>query len=365
LVPKQIFLIFLYMKKIKTLPLALFVLAACNTGPKTPEGVVRVAPAVITQPTEHDTDDPAIWINPQDPAKSLVIGTDKEAGGAIYAYDLEGKIVAKTASIERPNNVDIEYGFQLSGQAIDIAVATERLNSRLRIFRLPDLTPIDGGGLEMFQGEEGPEFRALMGIGLYKRPKDGAIFAVVGRKNGPTDGTYLWQYFLEDAGNGTVKATLVRKFGAYSGKQEIEAIAVDDALGYVYYSDEMVGIRKYYADPDKGNAELALFGTKGFTEDHEGISIYQLTDTTGYILVSDQQADCFQIFTREGKNGNPHDHRHVGTFYGSTEGSDGSDATSLPLNTTFSKGLFVAMSNNKTFHFYKWEDIAGDSLKIR
>lgn len=353
------------MKKITPLPLALIVLAACNTGPKTPEGIVRVAPAVITQPTEHDTDDPAIWIHPQDPAQSLVIGTDKEAGGAIYAYDLDGKIVRKTAPLERPNNVDVEYGFQLSGLAIDIAVATERLNSRLRIFRLPDLTPVDGGGLEMFQGETGPEFRALMGIGLYKRPTDGAIFAIVGRKSGPTDGTYLWQYLLEDNGDGTVKATLVRKFGAYSGKQEIEAIAVDDDLGYVYYSDEMVGIRKYYADPDKGNVELALFGTEGFTEDHEGISIYQLTDSTGYILVSDQQADCFQIFTREGNDGNPHDHRHVGTFYGSTEGSDGSDVTSLPLNATFSKGLFVAMSNNKTFHFYKWEDIAGDSLGVR
>ena len=65
------------------------------------------------------------------------------------------------------------------------------------------------------------------------------------------------------------------------GVGDQEAIAVDDQLGYVYYSDEGKGVRKYYADPEKGNDELALFATTGFTEDHEGISIYQLTDSTG------------------------------------------------------------------------------------
>ena len=48
-------------------------------------------------------------------------------------------------------------------------------------------------------------------------------------------------YRLTDAGNGTVGATRVRAFGAYSGKKEIEAIAVDQQLGFVYYSDETVG----------------------------------------------------------------------------------------------------------------------------
>ena len=41
----------------------------------------------------HDTDDPAIWINPADPAKSLIIGTDKDDDGAYYVYDLDGKII--------------------------------------------------------------------------------------------------------------------------------------------------------------------------------------------------------------------------------------------------------------------------------
>ena len=34
-------------------------------------------PAVITEATLNDTDDPAIWINPANPEASLIIGTDK------------------------------------------------------------------------------------------------------------------------------------------------------------------------------------------------------------------------------------------------------------------------------------------------
>jgi len=45
--------------------------------------------------------------------------------------------------------------------------------------------------------------------------------------------------------------------------------------------------------------------------------------------------------------------------------SDGSEVFSKSLNGVFKKGIFVAMSDDKTFHFYRWEDIAGDELKIR
>jgi 3-phytase len=205
-------------------------------------------------------------------------------------------------------------------------------------------------------------YRDLMGIAMYTDPK-GQIYAIVGRKTGPKDGTYLWQYLLEDDGTGKIKATLKRKFGNYSGKKEIESIAVDNELGYIYYSDEQFGVRKYYADPAKGNKELAVFAKEGFTEDNEGISIYKTTDTTGYILVSDQSANQFKVYSREGiKNAN--DHQLVTSIKTSTNQSDGSDIYSKPLNADFKHGLFVAMSDNKTFQLYRWEDLAGGLLKV-
>jgi 3-phytase len=324
-----------------------------------------IKPVVVTEKAKHDSDDPAIWINPNDPTKSLIIGTDKNEDGALYVYDLNGKIdEEKTVrNLKRPNNVDVEYGLMLNNKPIDIAVTTERLTSKLRVFKLPEMKAIDNGGIDVFEGQTQ---RALMGIALYKRQTDGKIFAVVGRKEGPTDGTYLWQYLLEDDGNGYVKGSKVRVFGKWSGKKEIEAIAVDDELGYVYYSDEGVGVHKYAADPDASNCneELALFATEGIAEDQEGISVYKIKNGTGYILVSDQQANEFHIFKREGEADNPHNHQLIKVVKTSTIESDGSDVTNAVLNNNFPVGLFVAMSDDQTFHYYSWKDLASDDLVI-
>ena len=339
------------MKRIVLLSLASFISCGDKLAPVREDAI---KPMVVTQPLPHDTDDPAIWIHPADATKSLVLGTDKDTDGGLYLYNLNGKIIKKSIVLKRPNNVDIAYGFILGGKKLDIAVTTERETNKIRIFSLPDLTPIDNGGIEVFVGETE---RDPMGISLYTRPTDGAVFAIVGRKFGPT-GTYLWQYQLSDSGDGNVHATVVRKFGNFSGKKEIEAIAVDNELGYVYCSDEQFGIRKYYADPTKNdNTELAVFGQNDFKSDHEGIAIYKKTATTGYILVSNQQANTFVVYAREGHNGNANAYKMLAEIPTSTIECDGADATNINLGGYFTNGIFVAMSNGMTFHFYDWNEI--------
>jgi len=329
-----------------------------NTNVEIPETTIE--PRVITDRVQQDTDDPAIWIHPNDPSKSLVIGTDKHKDGALYAFDLKGKIVKVYRNLARPNNVDVTYGFPFNGDKIDIAVVTERLEQRVRVFKLPELEPIDKGDLVVFGADTD---RAPMGIAMYKRPNDDSFFVFVGGKSGPEEG-YLGQYLLESDTQNNIRMTEIRQFGKYSGEKEIEAIAVDEELGYVYYSDETVGVRKYHADPDHPEAdrELALFATEGFENDHEGISIYKKTDSTGYILVSDQQANRFWVFPREGTPGNPHKHPPLKIIGAATQSSDGNEVTSTSL-PGFPKGLFVAMSDDKTFHYYSWEDIAEGDLK--
>jgi 3-phytase len=342
----------------------LFALGCANTTTRLPADPSAVRPLRATAPVPGDSDDPAIWFHPTDPAQSLLVGTDK--GGGLYVFDLQGKLLADRTitGLARPNNVDIEQGVTLGGRRLDIAVVTERDGGRVRVFELPALRPIDGGGIEVFAGEAGDR-KAPMGVGLYLRPTDGALFAFVSRKSGPAEG-YLWQYRIEGDADG-VRFTKVREFGTFSGTGEIEAILVDDALGYVYYSDEWRGIRKYAADPDapEANRELALFGTAGFREDREGLSLYALDGATGYLLASDQQANRFRVFPREGTANGPHDHAEVTSFAVSTIESDGSETTSRPLGSDFPHGLFVAMSEDRTFQIYRWEDLAGDKLKLR
>lgn len=317
------------------------------------DAVAVIKPTLVTDTVRHDSDDPAIWIDRTDRAKSLILGTDKggdTGDGAIYVFDLNGKeIKNKTVhGIKRPNNIDVAYDFNHNGKLTDIAVFTERLTNSIRVFSLPDLKPIDNGGIPVFETDTA---RAPMGVALYT-DQNKNIYAIVSRKNG-LSGEYLWQYKLGAMGD-VVTGTVVRKFGQYSGKHEIEAVAVDSELGFVYYSDEGAGIRKYYAHPDSSKRELAFFGQTGFTDNHEGISFYKKPGGKGYIVVSDQQANQFRVFAREGSETNPHDHQFIKAVRMSTVESDGSETSSEQF-PGFPNGMFVAMSDDKTFQIYRWE----------
>lgn len=173
-------------------------------------GVQSIRPLVSTDSVDTDADDPAIWINQSNPEKSLILGTCK--GGGLYAFDLSGKLLQVVRGLKHPNNVDVEYGFEVAGKPVDIAVMTEREAGALRIFAVDASGMRDISGLTgVFAGESG-ERAAPMGIALYKSPKDGAIYAFVSRKDGPSEG-YIWQYRLSADANGKVNLTKVRELG--------------------------------------------------------------------------------------------------------------------------------------------------------
>ncbi len=330
--------------------IALILIISCKQQRQLPP----ITPDVITEQTPNDTDDPAIWINPKDPSKSIVFGTDKKTNGGVYAFGLDGKIIKEKSitNIKRPNNVDLSYNFKLTDSTSTAIIAfTEREEQQIRVFSVPDMQPLDNGGFKVFTDATEPEFNLPMGIALYTSPKTGKTYAIVGRKTGPID-NYLYQY--EFVFNGTaVTANLVRKFGQFSGKKEIEAIAVDNEQGLVYYSDEQHCIRKYYAEPSAGNDELACFGGDLFKEDIEGIAIAKTGPNSGYIIVSNQQQGEFNIFDRQ-------TNAFIKAVNLTTLETDGCDVTTTPLGNTFPNGLFVAMNDNKNFYFYDFKKLIGN-----
>ena len=353
--------------------LAIFALAGRVDDP-----LALVTPVVATAQVTDDPDDPAIWVNRSAPARSLIFGTNKVKAptGALVAFGLDGAIRQVFAGLDRPNNVDVEYGLRVGGELVDIVVITERLKNQLRVFRIaPDGSGFaeisSPGRVGVFKDRSGEE-AAPMGIGLYRRARDGAVFAILSPKAGPRDG-YLQEYRLDDDGAGRVQATWVRTFGRFSGVSEIEAIAVDDDLGYVYYADEGDGIHKYHADPDRPDAtrELAHFGLTSFNADREGIAIYARDDRTGYIVCTDQldRSSEFHVYRREGAPGNPHDHTDLlKVFAGSSDATDGIEIAAGPL-PGFPHGLMVAMNSApKNFLLYRWDAIAQagrPTLKMR
>ena len=207
-----------------------------------------------------------------------------------------------------------------------------------------------------------------MGVSLFRRKRDGAVFAIVAPKEGPRDG-YLWQYLLSDDGHGRVAATFVRRFGTFSAttvrdENEIEAVAVDDELGYVYYADEADGIHKWHADPDRPDAgrELAHFGKNGFRGDREGIAIYASANGTGYIVCTDQldQDSEYHVYAREGSSANPHDHsREIAVLRGGADATDGLEISSRALGPNLPRGVMIAMNSSaKNFLIFPWQDLS-------
>jgi 3-phytase len=324
-----------------------------------------VKPRIVSETVKHDSDDPAIWIDRSNPARSLVLGTDKDADGALYVFGLDGKIRHDLVvrGLARPNNVDVAYDVMVGGQKIDVAIVAERFANRLRVYSLPDMRPVDGGGIPVFEGERA---RDVMGVATYTRPADGALFAIVSRSDrfAPKQG-YLHQYRLVDDGTGTLRGLKTRAFGEWSGKKEIEALSVDGADGFVFASDETFGIRKYHADPSVEDAddELAQFGLTGFARDHEGSAVFRRGNERPLLFVSDQQAGELRIFELEGPAGTPHRHALVGRVKYMAQETDGIDLTgeSLP---GFPGGLLVAMSTDRTYHFYALDEILGAMSSI-
>jgi 3-phytase len=327
--------------------------------------------AVRTEPAGEDADDPAIWVNRAAPADSRVFATNKvkAPGGALVAYDLAGRVRQRIDGLDRPNNVDVEYGFRLGGVSIDIAVLTERYQRRLRAFRVgPDgaLTDVSSlQGLRVFEGEPGGR-GAPMGVALYRRPADGVVFAFVSRKESPPRGT-VWQYRLEDDGRGRVRAVKARELGTVEPGSEVEAIAVDDPLGSVYYAEEPRAFHEWAADPDdpRAGVELARFGQAGFRGDREGIAVYATPDGGGFLLTADQVpgGSRYFVFRRGSGGAAPRDHALVKMLAGGADDTDGLDATSEPLGPAFPNGLVVAMnSGGRNFFFYRPEDLGLETL---
>ncbi|MDX8037487.1 phytase [Lentzea sp. BCCO 10_0856] len=114
--------------------LALALVPLFLTAPATPV----ITPTVITQTFEEpaDADDPAIWVNPRNTERSVVLGTLKEGG--LAAFDLNGRTIGVHPAPQPPtpdakpgrfNNVDV-LG--------DLAFVSDRGRDRVRVFQVDE-----------------------------------------------------------------------------------------------------------------------------------------------------------------------------------------------------------------------------------
>ncbi|MFQ5652196.1 MAG: phytase, partial [bacterium] len=257
---------------------------------------LQVAPTLSTAPAQSFAADPAIWVHPGDPSKSLILGTDKGTfpSGGVFVWNLDGTQQQRII-ISHPNHIDVEYGMNVGGELVDIAVVTMRDHDELRVFKIdPQRRELD----EITTAATIRTTASPFGLGVYKRPSDGEIFAIVSSRD-PERINKVQQFRLHDDGLGKVAATEVGQITNTLGL--VDGIVVDDQLGYLYLAEDSVGISKYFADPAKGEERLAFLATDdGINDNREGLAIYGCSDSTGYLLLASPEDRAIYVFPREG-----------------------------------------------------------------
>ncbi|MEH2305133.1 phytase [Nostoc sp.] len=359
-------------------------------------------PALPAVDQNADADDPAIYVNATNSADSLVLTSVKNAG--LRVYDLSGNLLqtVNPGGI-RYNNIDLQYGFKLGNQSIDIAVASDRNNDKLAIFKINPNPSNPGQYLEnitdsnigtIFQASpfEPPysaSTRSSYGLTLYRSPVTNDYYVFTSRRQTGD----IAQFKLIDKGNGTIGAELVREFTVptIEGRDpQTEGMVVDQETGFLYIGQENVGIWKFQAEPNVSTTgklvdQVRDLGGTHLTDDVEGLTIYYGKNGKGYLLASSQGDNTFVAYTREGNN------EYVGNFavgnngaIDSVQESDGADVINVPLGPNFPFGLFVTQDGSNepakivsdegeeenvssNFKLVPWENIANtfpNSLNI-
>ena len=117
----------------------LLLLAACAPPAIVPvvqtASVTADAETVAVKSGDDAADDPAIWRNAANPAASLIVGTDKQAG--LYVYGLDGQ-VRDFNNAGRVNNVDLVE--TPAGVIIAASDRSDEAQAQIALFRLNTTT---------------------------------------------------------------------------------------------------------------------------------------------------------------------------------------------------------------------------------
>lgn len=338
---------------------ALAAAAGCaRTANDMPADAITVQAIVETPPVASSgdaADDPAIWVNPANPLLSLVFGTDKDA--SLNVYDLEGNLL-QTLPDGRINNVDLRNDFMLGGQAVTVVAASNRSNDSIMLYVLDPATrelASAGPAVPTDLGDSD-------GLCMYRSQTTGEYFVII--DDSGTGSFQQWQ--LSDDG-GQIGAALVREFEV---GHRAEGCATDDELGVLYVAEEGGALWRYSAEPNGGDQRTEVDhvnGPNGLKEDIEGVAIWYGAGGLGYVVVSNQGANNYAVYRREGNN------EFVGIFYivsndmggiDGTSDTDGIDVTSQALGPLFPEGMLVVQDGNNTapsskqnFKYVSWQDI--------
>ena len=325
------------MKALSALALMLLT-SACTTGPVV--SIVSASRETKGMGANGDAaDDPAIWVNPSDASKSLILGTNKDQG--LYVYNLAGEELQRIP-VGLSNNVDLRG---------NLAVISNDGVNGLSWFRIDPVTAVVShvGDTKVDRIEP---------YGICLGAPGGKLQVVATFKDGSID---IWT--VQDQGSGPVHIVDVRTIKLDT---QVEGCVVDDDADRLFVGEENVGLWVIdLATGAKTQVDTVASGT-GLVADVEGVTLYAGKDAAGYVVVSAQSADRFIIYDRKP----PHALVGVIGIGQSTDGkvdgvshTDGLDVSSAVF-PDFPAGVLVVQDDanpvaevDQNFKIIDWRDV--------
>jgi 3-phytase len=288
-------------------------------------------------------DDPAIWRDPRNPERSLIVGTDKKAG--LHVYRLSGESVHFTPA-GRVNNVDL---VDLGARGV-VVVASDRNDPARALLKVYRLDTRSGALLPLGQAEGG----AGEAYGVCLAVIDRQVHAFSVLKDGQVVQVRL------DLGRDKVSGAVVRKLRVPS---QAEGCVVDNRTRTLYVGEERAGVWVFDARPGapaEGRLAIRADGVQ-LVPDVEGLALAPEGRTGGWLVVSSQGDNAYALYrlpelTPAGR------FRISGGELGSTEETDGIALALGRFSRAYPDGLFIAQDgdnapNAQNFKLASWSEI--------
>lgn len=241
--------------------------------------------AVESETGDDAADDPAIWINPENPEKSIILGTNKKAG--LYAYDLEGNVI-NYVKAGKVNNVDLRDNFSFAGKNVVLVAGSNRSNNSVSLFY------IDKEELKLSDtiANIPSKVDEVYGIAMHYDKDTKDFYVIVNGKGG------AFEKWRVAASNDDSKRIIYELSGTFSVNKQPEGIVVDDERKMIYLGVEEEGIFKLSADlKDTSMIQMPQTSdSESFIEyDIEGIALFWYNDKQ-YLLASIQGSFSYAIY---------------------------------------------------------------------
>lgn len=331
-------------------------LSGCTTVEPSWDAVASRAPAplvtavgetaAVATANADAADDPAVWRDPVDPLRSLIVGTDKKAG--LNLYDLSGQL-RDFVDAGRVNNVDL-VAARIGGRSSVLVAASDRndpLNAKIALFEL-DTVAVKLRPLGVVGAGAGE------GYGLCLMAQDDAVDAFMVAK----DGT-IAQVALDLRGE-TPAGRIVRTMKLAT---QSEGCVVDPRTASLYVGEEDVGVWRFDArrDGPLTASPFAMADGKQLVADVEGVALAPIGADGGWLIVSSQGDNAYAVYRLQDGGFAGRFRIGAGTF-GATSETDGIALGIGDFGPAYPGGLFIAQDGDNLPHAQNFKLVAWDAI---